>query len=209
MFKKQKVFCIGMNKTGTTSLEAALKILGFKMGVQEKAELFLDDWAKRDFRRIIKYCKTADAFQDIPFSLDYTYQILDHMFPKSRFILTERNNADEWFESLLRHHTNIVGKNRIPTPEDLKGFSYRYKGWLWLYHKYVFDADEKTLFDKKLYLQAYHKHNVQVLDYFKYHPGKLLVLNPSEPSAMELLCDFLEIKYRGQSFPHLNKSKQD
>lgn len=209
IFNKQKIFCVGMNKTGTTSLEAALKILGFKMGVQEDAELLLEDWAKRDFKRIIAYCKTADAFQDIPFSLEYTYQILDQMFPGSRFILTKRNNGDEWYESLLRHHTVIVGKNRVPTPDDLKEFSYRHKGWLWLYHKFVFDADETTLFDKHTYLQVYHRHNALVLDYFKYRSEDLLVLKPSEPSAMELLCEFLKIKYCGQSFPYLNKSKPD
>ena len=88
--RRPKVFCIGQNKTGTTSVEAVLKQLGYKMGNQAKAELLIHDWAKRDFKEIVKFCRSADAFQDIPFSNDFTYEILDYAFPDSKFILTVR-----------------------------------------------------------------------------------------------------------------------
>lgn len=94
-----KVFCIGRNKTGTTSMARAVVSLGFKLGKQSRAERLLEDWGKRDFCRIIRYCKSADAFQDIPFSLPDTYQALDEAFPKSKFILTVRNNSEEWYET--------------------------------------------------------------------------------------------------------------
>src|SRR5262245_21810427 len=121
----QKVFCIGRNKTGTTSLNEALRSFGFRTGDQIKGKLLLDDWAHRDFQAIIKLCETADAFQDIPFSLDYTFQCVDQAFAGSKFILTIRDSAKEWYESLTRFHTMIVGKNRLPTAEDLKEFGYR------------------------------------------------------------------------------------
>jgi hypothetical protein len=72
-----KVFCIGRNKTGTTSMARAVVSLGFKLGKQSRAERLLEDWGKRDFCRIIRYCKSADAFQDIPFSLRFfrTYTV--------------------------------------------------------------------------------------------------------------------------------------
>ncbi len=91
----------------------------------------MEDWARRDFRKIIKFCKTADAFQDAPFSYDFTFQAVDNAYPGSKFILTERSNSEEWYESLIRFHTKIVGKNRLPTPNDLKNFPYRYKGYIW------------------------------------------------------------------------------
>lgn len=34
--------------------------------------------------------------------------------------------------------------------------------------------------------------------------GILLILN--DPLAMKKLCDFLEMRYSGQTMPHLNKS---
>jgi hypothetical protein len=86
--KWEKIFVIGRNKTGTTSLGHALYSMGFRIGHQPTAELLLEDWAKRNFRSIIDYCKTANAFQDVPFSLDYTYQALNHAFPGSKFILS-------------------------------------------------------------------------------------------------------------------------
>jgi hypothetical protein len=89
------VFCIGRNRTGTTSLQRALQDLGFKLGVQAAAELLLHHWAPREFGPIVRYCKTAQAFQDTPFSLPYTYQIVDYAFPGWKFILSIRDDEDE------------------------------------------------------------------------------------------------------------------
>ena len=38
-----KVFCIGFNKTGTTSVEVALRNFGFKIGEQKVAEVLADE----------------------------------------------------------------------------------------------------------------------------------------------------------------------
>lgn len=49
---RPKIFCIGSGKTGTTSVEKALKDLGFKMGDQVKGELLVNDYISRDFKAI-------------------------------------------------------------------------------------------------------------------------------------------------------------
>ncbi|NNK80793.1 MAG: hypothetical protein HKO93_04780, partial [Flavobacteriales bacterium] len=67
-FKSSKIFCIGANKTGTTSVEKALIDLGYRMGDQKKALHLIEDYKRREFKPIIRFCKTADAFQDAPFS---------------------------------------------------------------------------------------------------------------------------------------------
>lgn len=205
--RRAKVFCIGQNKTGTTSVEAVLKQLGYKMGKQEKAELLIHDWAKRDFKKIVKFCRSADAFQDIPFSNDFTYEILDYAFPDSKFILTVRNNKDEWFESITRFHTKLIGKGRVPTADDLKDFSYRYKGWMWENMQLKYGIDEKTLYDYKIYTDQYERYNQIVREYFKYRPDDLLVLNLADPDAMKRLHEFLGFDFDGSEMPHLNKSK--
>lgn len=205
--KQQKVFCIGRNKTGTTSLEQVLKDFGYKVGLQSEAELLIDDWAVRDFQRIVQYCQTADAFQDVPFSLDFTYQVLDYAFPGSKFILTVRDSADEWYKSLVRFHGKLLGVDGVPTADDLKKSSYRGQGWMWRTAQYVYGVDETTLYNESIYKAHYTNHNNQVIEYFKLRPNDLLVLNVSPPSAMQSLCDFLDIKYTGQTMLHLNKSK--
>jgi hypothetical protein len=77
---KPKIFCIGLNKTGTTSLKTALRTLGYEVGNQRKAELLLNDWYKRDYKDLIQYCKGAEAFQDVPFSFPFTFIALDQAF---------------------------------------------------------------------------------------------------------------------------------
>src|SRR5690554_812633 len=73
-----KIFGIGANKTGTTSLKAAMRAMGYSIGDQRIAENLVTDWAKRDFARIVEYCRSAQFFQDIPFSKPYTFVVLDH-----------------------------------------------------------------------------------------------------------------------------------
>ena len=205
--RRPKVFCIGRNKTGTTSLEQVLRGFGYIVGLQSEAELLMNDWAVRDFRRIVQYCQTADAFQDVPFSLDFTYQILDYVFPGSKFILTVRNSADEWYESLVRFHGKLLGVNGVPTADDLKNFHYNSKGWMWQTTQYVYGVDETTLYNESIYKAHYTNHNNQAMEYFRFRPKDFLVLNISVPSAMQSLCNFLDIAYTGQMMPHLNKSK--
>ena len=85
---KHKVFCIGCGKTGTTSVEKALKDLGYKLGDQASGELLLEHYANRNFKAVINFCKTADAFQDAPFSFQHTFIALDQYFKNAKFVLT-------------------------------------------------------------------------------------------------------------------------
>lgn len=202
-----KIFCIGRNKTGTTSLEQALKNLGYQLGDQTSGERLFRDWIRRDFRRIVDLCTTADAFQDIPFSLPYTYQALDQAFPGSRFVLSVRDSADEWYESMVRFHTQIVGKGRTPTADDLREFKYCYPGFLWEVQQHVFRVKEGQEYDRAVCTENYERHNEDVRRYFYYRPEALLVLNVADSDAMRCLCRFLGREYCGQEMPHLNRSQ--
>src|SRR5690606_39066036 len=129
IFKKSKakIFCIGQNKTGTTSLQKFFEDHGYKVGDQPTAELLIDDYIARNWKPILKYCETAEVFQDIPFSNDYLYVLLDFYFPNAKFILSERDNADQWYNSITKFHTKLFGKNgNVPTKEDLQNGNYRY-----------------------------------------------------------------------------------
>ncbi len=203
------MFGIGRNKTGTTSLGFALRDLGYRVGDQSAAEELMEDWAIRDFRRVIRYCRSADAFQDVPFSLGYTYQAVDVAFPGSRFVLTVRDSPEQWYESLTGFHTKIVGRGRLPTADDLREFPYRHTGWLWRQQQLIYGADETTLYDRELYIEHYRRHNESVRDYFRRRPEDLLVLNLADPGSARALCEFLDIPYHGQTMPRLKRSGDD
>ena len=61
--RKPKVFCVGCNKTGTKSLKVAMEDLGYRFGDDRvAARMAADLWPRRDFRALIEYCETAEAF---------------------------------------------------------------------------------------------------------------------------------------------------
>ena len=202
----RKIFCVGRNKTGTTSIGAALRSLGFTLGLQARGEMLRGDWARRDFTRIVALCRTADAFQDVPFSSADTFRAVDAAFPGSKFILTVRDDPEQWFESLVRFHTKLVNKGRLPTADDLRELDYRYKGFLWEAFVLNYGDDERLLYDKDAYIARYLDHNRKVAEHFRHRPADLLELNVGHADAMQRLCDFLDVPYRGQSMPHLNRS---
>ena len=203
--KRPKVFCIGRNKTGTTSLEKALRDLGYRVGDQAKAELLIHHYAKRDFRPIIEYCNFAEAFQDIPFSLPYTYQILDYVFPKSKFVLSVRGNEDEWYDSLIRFHRKRLGVDGRISKTDLVNDTYRYKGFIWEVNRIVYNTPESDPYNEKILKRHYIKYNEDVIEYFRFK-NNLLVINLSDENSYKKFCDFLEVEPVYDKFPWLNKS---
>ncbi len=202
----RKIFCIGRNKTGTTSLQKALADLGYILGDQARAELLIDDYKARRFARLIEYCSTAQAFQDIPFSLPYTFITMDQAFPGSKFILTIRDSAEQWYQSLTRFHSKLFGNGTIPTRWDLENAAYRHRGYMWKAMLVAHDAPENDLYNKEALIKSYEHHNDSVLGYFRFRKDDLLVINPSDKDSYARLCDFLEKKPLYEHFPWENKS---
>lgn len=204
---RPKVFCIGLNKTGTTSLEKALQELGFQMGNQRAGEELIDDWGQRSFAKIIRLAYTADAFQDIPFSLPYTYQALDAHFPNAKFILTMRNSAEEWYESLLRFHSKLwADGTRPPTADDLAKATYVSEGHALRTHQLMFDVPTHDLYNRDRLIQVYQHHAYSVREFFRTRKGKLIEINLSVQNDYSRLCEFLEKPPVTETFPWINKS---
>jgi hypothetical protein len=209
MPNKEKIFCIGFGKTGTTSLELALKKMGFIMGNQAAAELLAEDWHNKRIDRIVNYCHTADAFQDVPFGMDNLYKELDSNFPNSKFILTIRDDEEQWYNSLIKFHAKLFSEDgeSIPTLLELENAIYRYKGWALDMLKYNCDYPRVPLYEKEKYTQSYLKHIDEVTHYFKDRPNDLLILNVSEENSYQKLASFLGIKVnRNANFPWENKT---
>ena len=204
---RQKVFCIGRNKTGTTSLGRALENIGFRLGKQAIGEALLKDWSQDRFDRIIDFCRSADAFQDVPFSLPKTYEALDAAYTDARFILTIRDSADAWFQSLVRFHSHRLGGGRKPTAALLKQHPYRYRGYMWDVHRWAYGADETTLYEPDLYKHGYDAHNAAVESYFAGRPDKLLIVNLGDDDAETRIADFVDYKGGNGFLPHLNRTR--
>ena len=95
---RPKVFCVGFHKTGTKTLAAALRLLGYRVtGPNWTKEV---DIATTASSRAMALVDQFDAFQDNPWPL--LYRELDTRCPESKFILTTRD-ADRWITSVSRY----------------------------------------------------------------------------------------------------------
>lgn len=207
LFSNQKIFCIGLHKTGTTSIERTLKDLGYSIGNQKAGELLLKDWHKRDFRKIKLLTKTAQAFQDTPFSLPYTYIVMHQTYPNAQFILTVRNSAEEWYRSIVQYHSKLWGSNdgNPPTKQQLKEANYIYKGRAYEANRMIFQTPENDLYHQPTMIQYYDSHLNSVRHYFK-DSAKFIEINVSKSDDYLRLCRFLNKEPKGNDFPWLNKT---
>lgn len=204
-----KVFCVGAGKTGTTSLEVFFRSLGFRVGDQAKGELLLQDWAARNFAPIISLARSAQFFQDLPFNCPDTFQAMDTAFPGSKFILSVRDDPEQWYVSLTRFHTKLLGRGRLPTAADLREFPYRYKGWILESLILVYGVAEDEPYRKDILINAYERHNAAVKKYFTHCSASLLVVNVAEPDTAQRIIEFVGLPYQGEQIPHLNRSRGD
>ena len=207
MNNKKKVFCIGMNKTGTTSLQTLLSDHGYKIGIQNEGEMLLKDFENLENGTIKKYFSQCDAYQDVPSSIPSFYKRLDNIFPDSKFILTIRDNPEIWYESLTNFHTKIFSSNHcLPTVSELENSDYCYKGWILDFMKLIFNHPTIPLYDKPQYTRIYLNHITDVKEYFSSKPNQLLVLNLSESHSLEKVSNFLQMKLlKNYKMPWLNK----
>lgn len=205
-WNKPKIFCIGRNKTGTTSLAKALEEMGFIVALQRPAEYLIKDWIKGRFRRLKLYCMTARAFADAPFSFPGTFEVMDKAFPGSKFILTIRNSPETWYDSIVRAHSKNWGHGKLPDKEDLLNARTIFKGYAWLMMKSLYHIPDNDPYNKEILINHYKNHNRAIMEYFKDRPDDLLVLNVTEDGAYQKLCGFLGVKSEKTVFPWENKS---
>ena len=109
---KNKVFCIGFHKTGTTSLGVALRRLGYRVtgpnGVKDRKI------SENVFPMAHDLVKKYDAFQDNPWPI--IYKEMDAAYPGSKFILLERN-PESWIRSQVKH----FGRRNTPMRKWIYG----------------------------------------------------------------------------------------
>lgn len=97
-----KIFCIGLNKTGTSSLNEALKILGINsVHDTELNRTMMKELRRKKFDTYGMY----DAFTESE-ALYQNWHFLANMFPTAKFILTKRNLKD-WVNSRIVHILHI------------------------------------------------------------------------------------------------------
>jgi len=176
-----KVFGIGFQRTGNTSLWAALNMLGIST-VKFPKQLYYDP----DHPILNRY----EGFTDNPIPL--LYQKLDRRFPGSRFILTVREEQS-WLKSVEWLYT--IGAIKFYWNERLETDEI---------HQALYGA---TNFDPKIFLERYRQHNRSAVEYFADRPGDLLVMEIHAGDGFAKLCPFLGLPAPRKPFPRRNRSE--
>lgn len=90
-----KIFIIGMNKTGTTSVGSALKMLGFdhfSAYLNKRPDVV--GWFHKDkIDRLIWWASKFDSFDDGPWNKIQMIERLDEKFAGSKFVLLHREKT--------------------------------------------------------------------------------------------------------------------
>lgn len=180
-----KVFGIGLNKTGTSSLHRALELLGYRslhFGGFETNDLILRAIDER--KPMLSYLDPEpDAISDVVL-VTYFFYLADAQYPGAKFILTLRD-IDEWLDSRRRH----VERN-----QQMKEAG-EYEGWF-------------LNVDIDLWVQEYRRHEAIVRTYFAHRPDDLLAFRPAEDD-WDPLCNFLGHPVPELPFPWENRDRSD
>lgn len=102
-----KVFCIGYNKTGTTTIGKAFGLLGYRNSSFNR-RVWRDLYLRGEIESVIKYTARFSSFDDLPWLKEDMIPILDKRFPGSRFVYLFREEA-AWKKSYLDWSYQVTG----------------------------------------------------------------------------------------------------
>ena len=176
----KKVFGIGLQKTGTSSLGRALEILGYNIN-HNFEERLTKALLEGRMEVLYKEIHLWDAFEDNPWPM--VYKEMDQKFPGSKFILTIRDE-NHWLKSIIKHY----GKRAYP------------------FEKWFYKVDY-PINNEEVYIQKFNNHISEVKKYFSDRPDDLLVVDWEKGDGWEQLCAFLNKSIPIEDFPHWNKNK--
>jgi len=128
---------------------------------------------------VLELADKYEAYQDNPWPL--LYKELDRRYPKSKFILTIRDES-KWIKSAVNH----FGSSHTDMRKWIYGIGHP-KG------------------NEEIYLERYRKHNEEVLQYFKDRKDDLLIIEWAKGDEWQKLCDFIDEPVPEAAFPHANK----
>jgi hypothetical protein len=187
-----RVFCIGFNKTGTTTMGRCFEALGLNP-IAEPRSPYIDYVALArfifqhgDYEPALQAASYFRSFQDRPWNVWEMYKRLDQRFEGSRFVLTERSTESWW---------NSVERWLLVSNQNDGAKLQRYLDHLRLRN-----------LTKAGFIAAYEKYNEEAKAYFTGR-SDLLVMNLEKGDAWQKLCAFLRLPAPNLAFPHANRQK--
>jgi len=210
---KGKIFCVSMQRNGTSSVgdfleQYGLKRIGSPISNKKRWPI---KWLQGDFESIFndKDFIDVDILEDDPWWFPEFYKYVFHRFPGSKFILLNRD-ADAWFKSMVRHSNGFsIGQT------ELHAKLYRRENeFNWLKEN-IADfgqnrSQEMVLYDKAQHYKAvYEQYNREVKAFFNaVSPDALFSEQLNDKDLWPKLAKWLKIPSSYSITPaHAHKGK--
>lgn len=184
-----KVFCVGMNKTGTSSIASCLELLELgpvcsppELGAATRrlVRKILDH---QDYGPLVEVARRYRSFEDRPWNVWRAYEAMDRAFPDSVFILSVRD-PKSWWRSVARWIT-------VVKPQLLN-----------LYARHL-QADSLS---EAAFVAGYERHNEAIRSHFR-GSNRLLEIDVVGGEGWAELCGFLGRPVPDAPFPHANRQR--
>jgi hypothetical protein len=182
-----KLFGIGLNKTGTTTLGECARILGYRH-VACRRDLLIR-LRQGSLEELLAVADAHDAFEDWPWPLVYK-ELFRRYGDRARYVLTVRRTPEAWLRSLKNHAL-------LTLPEEhcrLLAYGYAYP--------HGFEAE---------HLAIYARHNAEVVAFFASEGAShlLATLCWEEGHGWAELCRLLGRSVPDVPFPHANRTRKE
>ena len=203
--KLPKVICVGMPKTGTTSLEAVFRLMGYRVSgndAEAMCMLSTDPELKVHGTSLMAKAADCDFLRVDPWNR--LYDKLDVKFPDTKFVLTERD-PDSWVKSFVAQAKRIQYLSEQPDARPIVKLMHQ------ALPKLYEDAYANGSNEEYLKEVVFHQHNTRVKQYFQDRPDKLITINVSVDRDLNRLCDFIgqPVPVCLRKFPVLNVTKYE
>lgn len=178
---KPKIFGIGLNKTGTSSLKQVFVQLGF-VHLDRKPRL-MKHWKKREYDQIFDFIEDYQTFEDWPWPL-MVPELLER-YPTAKFILTRRKDPETWVESLKRQSEKTNPDNN--PRQVIYGHHY----------PHGYEAE---------HIAYYEAHLERMRALFANRGDQFAEFCWETGDGWAEVCAFLGVRKPFKSFPHANRS---
>lgn len=211
-----KIFCISLQRTGTTSTGSFFKDHGYIVATYNVSKE--NSWSPiffgGDYERIFKSrdFRISQVFEDDPWWLGDFYKFLYHRFPTSKFILLERD-ANQWFDSMISHsegrtlgntHLHCANYQRLrDLYETTNGRpEHAYTG-------IIDNALPLGETQRAHYTSFYKIRNEEVKLFFRHHDGgRLFNANLDEDGLWQKMGQYFQFDVAPEYNIHINKSSK-
>jgi hypothetical protein len=216
----EKIICVGLNKTGTTSLARSLKNLGLVTWADHNPIYNLNfsnySFTNSSIGTAIDLIEKVDVdfYQDTPFSCPGVSEKIINTFPQSKYILTKRDDTQQWVKS-VKNFWKLYFEGEKFTPNAIKIAQHFVEGIGELPElSYIFTLFESWKMETysgsidEVLAQVYENHNLSVKNTLIANNCDWIEINVSKENEFKKLTNWLNIDNQTLNFEWINKTKK-